>query len=137
MIGYLDKRNMLIVFSLFLAVLILGILTKLTLFMSMVLLFLIMILSLLNNKSRIKTHQCIFSGLLAALFTLGNQIHFTFVSALPSENYIQSISIKMFLVFICAFFVIVFILNRLDCLINSKNIFTEKKIRNIIFLNNP
>lgn len=137
MIGYLDKKNMLTIFSLFLAVLILGILTKLTFFMSMVLLFLIISLSPLSNQSRLKSHQCIFSGLLAALFTLGNQIHFTFVSALPSENYIQSVSIKMFLVFICAFFIIVSILNRLDCLINSKNIFTEKKIRNIFFLNNP
>ncbi|GAA2925289.1 DUF6020 family protein [Enterococcus raffinosus] len=137
MIDSLGKKNILTIFSLFLAVLILGILTKLTLFKTIFLICLIMILSPFNKKSSFKTYQYVFSGLLAILFALGNQIHFTFVSAFPKDNYIQNNFVKMFLVFICAFFIIAFILNCLDCLINTKEIFTEKKKCNIFFLNNP
>ena len=74
MIDSLGKKNILTIFSLFLAVLILGILTKLTLFKTIFLICLIMILSPFNKKSSFKTYQYVFSGLLAIFFKPKNKV---------------------------------------------------------------
>lgn len=134
---YLDKKDLLTSVGLFLAVMILGILTKLNLVMTIFLMIVIISLNPLSNKVRVKSSQCVFSALLAGLFAIGNQIHFTFVSAPLKDNYIEEDHVKVFLVFICAFFVIAYILKGLDCLSTPKEIFTEKKICNITFFEKP
>lgn len=133
---YADKINTVNLLIMTIAVIAVVLLTDLNLVGTIFLMLIIVTLNPFFNMKSIKVYHYLFSGILALLFTLGNSVQYTFVSALPKENFIQNDYFKIVAIFLFSFLIIIYILKSLEFLIGNENIITGKKFSNILFVNN-